>query len=224
MVDVKTIKKGTKFVQYLRVSTHKQGKFGNGMESQDRDISLFLSSQNAPEVVGRYVEVDSGANAQRPQLHRALRHCRSTGAHLLASHVDRISRDVEFIAGLVKDPKIQIRVANLPNADTFQIHLFSALAFAEREFISRRTKSAMAVAKARGKKFGNPKIGAMNKIRKNKARKYAATVAPIAIPLREQGMTYQQIANTLNEMELKTASGSGFYPTQVKRIIDRVVA
>jgi len=222
MVDVKTIKKGTKFVQYLRVSTHKQGRNGNGMEAQDRDLSIFLCSQDAPEVVGRYIEVDSGANANRPELDRALRHCRRTGAHLLASHVDRISRDVEFIAKLVKDPKINIRVANLPNADSFQIHLFSALAFAEREFISRRTKASMAVAKSRGVKFGNPMIGEMNKNRKNASRTHASTIAPIVLPLREEGMTLQQIADTLNSMGLKTANGCWYYPIQVKRIIDRL--
>ena len=224
MVDVKSDIQGTEYVQYLRVSTHKQGRNGNGMESQDRDISIFLSGQKAPHVVGRYVEVESGANSNRPELASALEVCRKTGAQLLVSKVDRLSRDVEFIAKLVKDPKITIRVASLPNADSFQIHLFSALAFAEREFISQRTKSAMAVAKSRGAVFGNPNIIELNKSRIKKARTYASTVAPIAAGLRNEGMTYQKIANTLNEMGIKTANGCSFYPTQVKRIIERVVA
>ncbi len=222
MVDVKTSTEGTKFVLYLRVSTHRQGRNGNGMEAQERDISIFLSAQHNPQIIGRFVEVESGAKSDRKELDNALKLCRKTKAHLLSANVDRISRDVEFIARLVKDPKISIRVANLPNADNFQIHLFAALGSAEREFISRRTKAAMQVAKSRGVQFGNPRIKELNKNRIKRAVKYSSSIAPIVVPLRNHGSTYQQIADTLNEMELKTSKGCEFHPTQVKRIIDGV--
>ena len=110
-------------------------------------------------MIGRFYEVESGAVDARPELMKALDLVRETGAHLCFQKVDRLSRDVEFIARLVKDPKVHLRVANLPNADSFQIHLFAALGFAEREFISQRTRVAMAAAKAKGKRFGNPRIG-----------------------------------------------------------------
>tara|TARA_B100000287_G_C20623424_1_gene776816 strand:+ start:50 stop:724 length:675 start_codon:yes stop_codon:yes gene_type:complete len=223
MVDVKQTDIGVKYVLYLRVSTHKQGRNGNGIESQERDISIFLSGQKGCQVIGKYVEVQSGKDSNRKELQTALNICRKTGAHLVASHVDRISRDVEFIARLVKDPKVTIRVANLPNADNFQIHLFSALACAEREFISRRTKKAMAVCKSRGKKFGNPNIAELNKTRIKTARSYTNKISPIVMGLRKEGLTYQRIADTLNEMGIKTPKGSTFYPTQVQRVIERTV-
>lgn len=224
MAPVKSVLNGSKFVVYLRVSTQKQGIDGNGMDAQQRDINIFLSGIQEASVVARFVEVESGANASRPELAKALDLCRKTGASLLVQKVDRLSRDVEMIARLVKDPKIKLRVANLPNADSFQIHLFAALAFAELEFISQRTKVAMAAAKAKGATFGNPKLAELNRTRKTNARRRANELAPIVLPLRKKGLTYQQIADTLNEMDMKTAKGCRYYPIQIKRIVDRAAA
>jgi len=220
-VVAKTEKNTTRFVLYLRVSTTKQGEDGNGIAAQERDLKIFLGHQENPEVVQRFVEVESGAKKERPQLEAALELCRRTGAHLLVQKVDRLSRDVEFIAKLVKDKKVTLRVANLPNADNFQIHLFAAISAQEREFIAERTKAAMAAAKEKGKRFGNPKIAELNKTRKYEARLFASEVGPIVVPLRQRGYTYQEIANTLNEMELKTPKGCFYQPSQVKRILDR---
>ena len=111
----------TKFVLYLRISTGKSGGVdSNGIAAQERDINLFLDTQSAPEVVGKYVEVMSGANNERPRLNDALTLCRETGSQLLVSNLSRLSRDVEFTARLLKDKKIKLRVANLPNANNFQ--------------------------------------------------------------------------------------------------------
>ena len=220
MVDVKH----QKFVLYLRISTSKSGGVeSNGIASQERDLKIFLDGQSNPEVVGRYVEVESGANDHRPQLQSALNLCRSTGSHLLIQKVCRLSRDLEFVARLVKDPKIKLRVAHLPNADNFQIHLFAAISQQEREFISIRTKSALREWKVKNptRKLGNPKIAELNRTRTYEAKKFHSSVAPIVLPLREKGMTLQEIANTLNEMHLKTARGGCYFPVQVKRILDR---
>lgn len=214
--------KSQKFVLYLRVSTGKQGIDGNGIHAQERDIQIFLNSQKNYDVIGKFVEVESGANSNRTELNKALDLCRKTGAHLVSQKVDRISRDVEFIARLVKDPKIKLRVANLPHADNFTIHLFAAISQQEREFISCRTKAAMQAAKARGQVFGNPKLAEINRTRIREARKFSSEVAPIVVPLRNRGLTYQQIADTLNDMKLVTARGSSYHPMQVKRILDRV--
>lgn len=211
----------TSFVLYLRVSTQKQGEKGNGLAAQHRDLDLFLGGQPHHKVLETFTEVESGACGDRPQLQDAITLCRATGAHLLVQKVDRLSRDVEFIARLVKDRNLTIRVANLPNADNFQIHLFAALGQAEREFISQRTKAAMAAAKARGQRFGNPKLIELNKTRKRASRAFASGVSHLVLPLRNQGMTYQQIADTLNSMGQKTAKGCSFHPIQVKRILDR---
>ena len=125
---------------------------------------------------------------------------------------------------MVKDKSLNFRIANLPNADNFQIHLFASLAAAEREFISLRTKAALREWKAKnpGRKLGNPNIASINKTRKYKARKFADGISNVIIPLRKRGMTYQQIANTLNDMQLTTPKGCKFYPSQVKNVIGQV--
>jgi len=211
-----------KFVLYLRISTAKGGGIdSNGIYAQERDINLFLSSQYRPQILGKFVEVESGAKSDRTELTKALDLCRRSNAILLAQKVDRISRDVEFIAKLVKDKDITIRVANLPNADNFTIHLFAAISMQEREFISTRTKAAMAAAKSRGQRFGNPKLAELNRSRIRQANRFNATVAPIVMPLRERGMTFQEIADALNEMNIKTSRGCKYSPMQVKRVVDR---
>ncbi len=212
----------SKFVLYLRISTAKGGGIdSNGIHAQERDIEIFLNSQNQPNVIGRFVEVESGAKSDRSELNKALELCRKTGAQLLSQKVDRISRDVEFIAKLVKDKRITLRVANLPNADNFTIHLFAAISQQEREFISSRTKKAMQIAKESGVVFGNPKLAEINRTRIRRANTFNSTVSPIVLPLRNQGLTLQQIASTLNEMNIKTSRGCSYSPMQVKRVLDR---
>ena len=217
--------KSQKFVLYLRISTAKSGGVdSNGIHAQERDINLFLNSQHQPEVIGKFVEVESGAKSDRTELNKALALCKKSNAILLAQKVDRVSRDVEFIAKLVKDKDVTLRVANLPNADNFTIHLFAAISQQEREFISTRTKAAMAAAKARGQRFGNPKLAELNRTRVRQANRFNKSVAPIVLPLRERGMTFQQIADTLNQMEVKTSRGCRYSPMQVKRVVDRCAA
>ena len=217
--------KSQKFVLYLRISTAKSGGVdSNGIHAQERDINLFLNSQHQPEVIGKFVEVESGAKSDRTELNKALALCKKSNAILLAQKVDRVSRDVEFIAKLVKDKDVTLRVANLPNADNFTIHLFAAISQQEREFISTRTKAAMAAAKARGQRFGNPKLAELNRTRARQANRFNKSVAPIVLPLRERGMTFQQIADTLNQMEVKTSRGCRYSPMQVKRVVDRCAA
>ena len=175
-------------------------------------------------MIETYCEVESGAVSERPQLQAALKKCRETGAHLVCQKIDRISRDVEFWASLVKDKRLTIRVANIPHADTFTIHLFAAIAHGRaQEFISQRTRAAMA-AKARGQVFGNPRLAEINRTRQYNTRKKTLEVAPIVLPLRKKGMTLQQIATTLNEMGMKTSTGGIYYPTQIKRIVERASA
>ncbi len=215
----------TKFVLYMRISTAKSGGVdSNGIAAQQRDMNLYLSTQKEAEVIGTFTDVMSGAKSDRPELTKALELCRRTGAFLLSQKVDRVSRDVEFWAKLVKDKSLNFRIANLPNADNFQIHLFASLAAAEREFISLRTKAALREWKAKnpGRKLGNPNIASINKKRKYKARKFADGISNVIIPLRKRGMTYQQIANTLNDMQLTTPKGCKFYPSQVKNVIGQV--
>ena len=147
-----------RYVIYRRVSTDEQGKSGLGLEAQDRDIRLYLEgySDQPFEVVAEFTEVASGSDDRRPELTKALDTARKNGAELLVAKLDRLSRKVSFIASLLDDRKVQLRVAAMPQADKFQLHIYAALAEQEREFISIRTKAALKEAKARGVKLNYP--------------------------------------------------------------------
>jgi DNA invertase Pin-like site-specific DNA recombinase len=208
-------------VLYLRVSTQKQGSTGHGIQAQERDINIFLTSHPDHEVIGKFVEVESGANSDRKELEKALNLCRHKSSILLVQKVDRLSRDVEFIAKLLKEKNLKLRVANLPNADNFQIHLFAALGQQEREFISQRTKAAMKSAKERGVVLGNPRLSEINRIRSKKANKTDQLILPVITPLREKGMTFQEITEVVNQMGFRTPTGCEFFPSTIHRIMKR---
>jgi len=210
-----------KFVVLLRVSTQSQSADGLGIAAQRRDINLFLQHQEETEVVSELVEVESGAKDSRPVLEEALSLCRKHKAALLVQKVDRITRDLEVLARIVKDPEVTVRVASLPNADNFQIHLFGCLAAQEREFISQRTKAALAAAKARGIQLGNPRLAEMNRNRKRQARHFADQHSNLIWSLRNKGRTLREICAVLNDAGIKTARGGLFHPVQVTRILRR---
>ena len=119
---------------------------------------------------------------------------------------------------------IQIRIAAIPNADNFMIHLYGILASQEREFISQRTRAAMAEAKKRGVKFGNPKLIELNKTRKREAREFAYEHASLIQNLRKENKTYREICEFLNASNIKTRNGGQFYPVQIHRILKRTTA
>ena len=210
-----------KFVVLLRVSTQSQSADGLGIAAQRRDINLFLQHQEDPEVVSELVEVESGGKDSRPVLEEALRLCRTHKASLLVQKVDRITRDLEVLARIVKDPEVTVRVASLPNADNFQIHLFGCFAAQEREFISLRTKAALAAAKARGIQLGNPRLAEINHTRKQAARKFADQHSNLIWSLRNKGRTLREICEVLNDAGITTAKGAVFHPVQVTRILRR---
>ena len=132
------------FITYTRVSTKRQGDSGLGLEAQERDIKLYLENYaTVPhEVIGSFCAVESGSNADRPELNKAIEQAKHTGATLLVAKLDRLSRSVAFIATLMEDKQLEFTVATMPSADKFQLHIYAALAQQEREFISTRTKAA----------------------------------------------------------------------------------
>lgn len=213
-----------RYVIYTRVSTKEQGKSGLGLEAQHRDIELFLHNfSDVPwEIIGEFQDVQSGKVDDRPELQKALQLARKEKAELLVAKLDRLSRDVEFIARTIK--QANIRVASMPHADNFQLHIYAALAEQEREFISKRTKAALQVAKKRGQKLGGLRDETMkrNVAVQEKARAEAEKVMEIVGPLRNVGQTLSTIAGTLNNMQVKTSRGGQWTPMQVKRVLDRV--
>lgn len=214
-----------KYITYTRVSTSEQGKSGLGLEAQQRDIAIFLDQfSDVPfEVIGEFQDVQSGGDDDRPELAKALFLTRKTGAELLLAKLDRLSRKVSFIATIMDDPKVKLRVASMPHADKFQLHIYAALAEQERDFISARTKAALQAAKARGVKLGGLRDATMkrNEAAKAKADRFAASVLPLVRKLRDAGETLQAIADALNDAGKQSPRGGQWTATSVKRVMER---
>jgi DNA invertase Pin-like site-specific DNA recombinase len=219
---------GAKYVLYLRVSSKEQGKSGLGLEAQQRDIDLFLAnySDTPYEVLERFVEVQTGKDNERPLLTAAIALAKKEKAVLVVSKLDRLSRRVSFIASLMEDRGLEFRVAQMPHADKFQLHIYACLAEQERDFISQRTKAALAAAKARGVRLGAPKyhLDQLATARIQKAMTEAKQVAGVIIPLRKQGQTLKQICSVLNTSGLKTGRGTMFHPSLISRMLTTLEA
>jgi len=212
------------FIKYYRVSTRSQADSGLGLSAQQRDIDLYLSTyaETPWEVIAEFTDVQSGKDDNRPELQKAMALAEETGATILIAKLDRISRRVSFISAIMERKKLNLTVATMPNADKFQLHIYAALAEQEREFISLRTKQALAPLKGTGKLGGNRgNIDKANEAARALADAHAAKVMDTVLPLKEAGRTLQQIANTLNKSGVKTARGGKWHPTTVKNVLAR---
>ncbi|WP_397575771.1 recombinase family protein [Sphingorhabdus sp.] len=208
----------SRYVAYFRVSTEKQGKSGLGLAAQHSLVERFLSEGD--KVVAEYVEVQSGKNDERVELWKAINHAKKHDAKLLIAKLDRFSRKVSFIASIMEQG-IGLVVAEMPHATDFQLHIFAALAQEERRLISERTRSALAEAKKRGVMLGkNGKVLAEQN--RTAANERAEILRPIIMPMVEQGLSLSEMARRLNDMGILTATGSRFYPEQVRLICNRL--
>ena len=209
----------------MRVSTKEQGKSGLGLDAQRRDIDLYLENYSSIpyEILGEFVDVMSGGENERPELKLAITLARTKGAELLVAKLDRLSRKVSFIAGLIEDKSLYLRVASMPQADKFQLHIYAALAEQERDFISARTKAALQSAKERGVKLGGLRDKTMkrNAAIQEKANREAEKLIKVIRPLREAGETLTSIASSLNENGVSTSRGGAWTAKQVSRVLER---
>src|SRR5215510_1265584 len=151
----------TDVITYIRVSTSQQGRSGLGMEAQRRALAEFAAREGF-SIIREFVEVETGKGSdaldRRPQLKAGLAAARKLRCHVAVAKLDRLSRDVHFISGLMCH-KVPFLVAELgPDVDPFVLHLFAALAEKERALISTRTRQALSAAKARGVTLGNPML------------------------------------------------------------------
>ena len=222
-----------KYVIYLRVSTKQQGDSGLGLEAQERDIDIFLNSYNKGqfEIIGKFKDVMSGKGSveERPTFKKAVELAKQHNATLLVAKLDRLSRDVETVARLIK--AVDIKVACMPYADKFQLHLYAALAEQERDFISARTKAALQAAKARGVKLGGAaNVGKTHKVssktKLDNQKKYMTQtqpkyeyLRPALTNMRDNNYTYQQCADNLNLMGTLTPNNSKWCPVKVSRAL-----
>jgi DNA invertase Pin-like site-specific DNA recombinase len=183
-------------VTYLRVSTSQQGRSGLGLEAQRQALRQFAKAEGL-ELVREFVEVETGKGSdaldRRPQLKAALAAAKRLKCHVAVAKLDRLSRDVHFISGLMAH-RVPFVVAELgADVDPFVLHLFAALAEKERSLISTRTRQALAAAQARGVILGSPKLhqareSAVAAI-KASADQHAANVLPIIKEAQRAGAT-----------------------------------
>jgi DNA invertase Pin-like site-specific DNA recombinase len=216
-------------VTYIRVSTSQQGRSGLGIEAQ-RDALARFAGDEGFEIVADFVEVETGKGSdaldRRPQLAAALSKARALRYPVAVAKLDRLSRDVHFISGLMAH-RAPFLVSELgPDVDPFVLHLYAALAEKERALIAGRTKSALAAAKAKGVKLGNPNIEAAQEAAvaavKAEADRAANNVLPIVAEIRKSGATtLRAIAEALNARGIPTPRGGRWHAMSVRNALAR---
>lgn len=222
----------SKLIAYERVSTARQGRSGLGLEAQRTAIEDFATSRDA-QIIGRFTEVESGRKADRPELANALELARLTGSTLVIAKLDRLSRNAAFLLTL-RDSGVRFVAVDMPEANDLTVGIMALVAQQEREAISRRTKEALAAAKARGVKLGNPNGAAALKragqggvplrqaVTAN-ADDFARTLAPFLKDIRDDGHdTLRAIAAELNNRGIQTRRGGRWCVSNVRALLLRV--
>lgn len=215
-----SVMSSTRFIAYYRVSTARQGVSGLGLEAQRAATAQFVISSGG-NLLNEYTEVESGKVTNRPELDAALEECRKTGATLLVAKLDRLARNVAFIANLLRSG-VKFVAVDMPNADRFMLHVYAAMAEEEGRRISERTKAALASAKFRGVELGrNGKVLAQR--HKREARTFALSIESALRDLIEkEGASFQVAAQRLNSMGVSTPRGGKWHSTSVFRTWRRI--
>jgi DNA invertase Pin-like site-specific DNA recombinase len=218
-----------RLIGYIRVSTAQQGRSGLGTDAQREALTRFAAAEGY-ELARVFVEVETGKGAdaldRRPQLAAALAEARKAKCAVAVAKLDRLSRDVHFISGLMMH-KVPFLVAELgADVDPFILHLFAALAEKERAMISTRTQAALQAAKARGVKLGGPKLQTARKLALKAigaaADQHAANVLPIIRDIQRAGArTLRDIAGALNARGIATARGGLWHAATVNNLLSR---
>jgi DNA invertase Pin-like site-specific DNA recombinase len=218
-----------KFVAYYRVSTARQGKSGLGLDAQKAAVAAYVLGKGG-NVASEFVEVESGKQNERPELQQALAEAKRRGAVLLIAKLDRLARNVAFIATLLESG-VEVTAADMPEANRFMLHVMAAVAEHEGQAISERTKAALAAAKARGVKLGwsmperqqeQQRASIKSQAaRIAKADIFAANVLPVIRSLQGQGLSLRSVAKSLNERGVETARGGEWQATTVRNILAR---
>lgn len=219
-----------RFISYLRVSTGKQARSGLGLEAQRTAVREYLNG-GANELLEEYVECESGKRDDRPKLKKALKHCKVTGATLIIAKLDRLSRNARFLLEL-QESRVQFICADMPEANEMTIQIMAVMAQHERKMISQRTKAALAAAKERGVKLGNPHGAAYIKDHgnaeaveqiKRDAQDRAEDLRDVVEDIQSHGISsIRGIAAELTARGINTARGGKWHPTSVARLLKRI--
>jgi DNA invertase Pin-like site-specific DNA recombinase len=221
-----------KIVTYIRVSTDKQGRSGLGLEAQKAAIAAYTKTANAV-TVAEYQEVESGTNNARPELQKALKMARVTGAKLVIAKLDRLSRNAAFLLNL-QESNVAFVACDMPEANALTVGIMAVMAQAEAKAISDRTRAAMQAAKARGMTFGNPngadalrRAGRGNSAtcaaQKERALARAHDLSDVLEDLETNGFaTLNAQANELNRRGIKTPRGGRWHPSSVSNLRRRL--
>ena len=227
-----------KFVSYLRVSTDKQGRSGLGLEAQREAVARYLNG-GSWKLVAEYVETESGKRSDRPKLAATLGHAKAIGATVVFAKLDRLTRNVDLLRTLVSSDVDDLVFCDLPHVPAgamgrFLLTQMASVAELEAGSISERTKAALAAAKARGVKLGNPngaralrgkQVGNSEAVAaiKLKAQEHATNLRSIMADVRAQGTTsVRKIAEELNNRGILAPRGGEWQATTVVRLLARL--
>lgn len=222
-----------KLVAYYRVSTKAQGESGLGLEGQTAAVLGYAQAVGAA-IVRTYQEVESGKRADRPELTRAIADAKRSKATLVIAKLDRLARNVAFLANLMESG-VDFVACDNPQANRLTIHILAAVAENEAVMISQRTKAALAAYKARGGILGAARPDcrrlsgeasakgrhAASKAIRAKAKAAYEDLAPMLIALKAGGRSLREIAAMLNDEGHTTRRGKPWNPVQVARILER---
>jgi len=216
-------------IAYIRVSTTQQGRSGLGMEAQREAIARFAEAEGF-EIAETLLEVETGKGSdaldRRPQLRAALDKARVMQCPVIVAKLDRLSRDVAFIATLMTQRVPFIVAALGANCDPFMLHLYAAIAEQERRVISERTKAALAAAKARGTSLGGWRGGPVVDQAKgvaaiqHKAQAFRSDVGPVINYLHSLGFSLRRIASEMDRQGIKTSRGKKWTAAAVSRVLN----
>jgi len=215
-----------RFISYYRVSTDKQGKSGLGLDAQKAAVADRLNGGHW-QIVGEFIEVESGKRAKRPQLDAAIAACKKQKAKLIVAKLDRLSRNVSFLLKLI-DSGVEVLFADLPELNgamgRFMLTTMASVAELEAGLISERTKAALKAAKVRGVKLGRHGAEVLAPKFKEEARQRAMELEPILTELSGRGLSLAKIAAELNKRKVPTPRRGRWDHSSVRNVMQRLAA
>lgn len=210
------------FVAYYRVSTAEQGQSGLGLEAQQASVKAFVASRNG-EIIAHFTEVESGKRDDRPALGEALKLAKKQKATLIIAKLDRLSRNLAFIAKL-QDAGVKFVCADMPEANETMIQFMAIFAQHERKMISQRTREGLQAAKARGKVLGNPNLTLNNQKLVQESKEFAESLRATLTGFKAQKLSQRAMVDELNKTRVKTMRGKKWGLLQLQNVLNRLAS